>query len=129
MNKKFCIKVEKSEKKRAFSKTRLKIINVELLVLFYFFLNTFNIFLFLNFIIKYIIFINWAHCICLKNEFYEIQQYFEVAFDKKLNHFKKCEIFEFSWDYRMMFDCNKQRNYLSKIDNNKKFDIAATKSI
>ena len=28
-----------------------------------------------------------------------------------------------------MFDCNKQQNHLSKIDNNKKFDAIAAKSI
>ena len=107
MNKKLYIKIEKSEKKRVFSRIRLKIINVELFVLFYSFLSTFNTFLFSNFVIKYIIFINWAHCTCLRNEFYEIQQYFKVALDRKLNHFKKCEIFKFNWNNWMMFDCNK----------------------
>ena len=129
MNKKFCVKIEKNEKERASSKIRLRIINVELFVLFYSFLSTFNTFFFSNFVIKYIILINWAHCICLRNEFYEIQQYSEVALNKKSNHFEKYEIFEFNWNNRMMFNCNKQRNHLLKIDSNKKFDIATTKSI
>ena len=73
MNKNFYIKIKRNEKKHAFSKIKLNIINAELFVLFYSFLNTFNTFLFSNVVIKYIILINWAHCICLKNKFYKIQ--------------------------------------------------------
>ena len=48
-----------------------------------------------NFVTKYITFINWTHCTCLRNGAYEIQQYSRVALNRKSNHSGKCEVFEF----------------------------------